>query len=98
MSYVSGQRGVAGPRLFAWGEDMDTIRTLCLNVHFEDRAEAASCLQGLRRIPGASVNVVRGRVTLRDANYDLEIRGPGRELDQAIRDLKRVGTRTIKEA
>ena len=77
---------------------MDTIRTLCLNVHFEDRTEAASCLQGLRRIPGASVNVVRGRVTPRDANYDLEIRGPGRELDQAIQDLKRMGGPTVKEA
>ena len=77
---------------------MDTIRTLCLKVHFEDRAEAASCLQGLRRIPGASVNVVRGRVTPSEANYDLEIRGPGRELDQAIRDLKRMGIPTVNEA
>ena len=77
---------------------MDTIRTLCLKVHFEDRAEAASCLQGLRQIPGASVNVVRGRVTPCDAKYDLEIRGPGRELDQAIRDLKRMGIPTVNEA
>jgi len=77
---------------------MDNIRTLCLKVHFEDRAEAATCLQGLRRIPGASVNVLRGRVTPKDANYDLEIRGPGRELDQAMRDLKRMGHPTVNEA
>jgi len=77
---------------------MDKIRTLNLKVHFEDRAEAASCLQELRRIPGASVNVVRGRVTPRDANYDLEIRGPGRELDQAIRDLKLMGNPAVHGA
>jgi len=67
---------------------MDAMRTLSLKVHFDDRAEAASCLQGLRRIPGASVNVVRGRVTPSEANYDLEIRGQGRLLDQALLSLK----------
>ena len=77
---------------------MDTIRTLCLKVHFEDRAQAASSLQRLRRIPGGSVNVLRGRVTPRDANYDLEIRGPERELDQAIQDLKRRGNPKVNEA
>lgn len=67
---------------------MDATRTLSVKVHFDDRAEAASCLQGLRKIPGASVNVVRGRVTPSEANYDLEIRGQGRLLDQAIRTLR----------
>jgi len=77
--------------LAARGGPMNTIRTLTLKVHFEDRAEAASCLQGLRRIPGASVNVVRGRVTSSEANYDLEISGPGKELDQVIRNLAQMG-------
>ena len=67
---------------------MDATRTLSLKVHFDDRTEAASCLQDLRQIPGASVTVVRGRVTPSEAKYDLEISGPGRRLEQAIRSLR----------
>lgn len=67
---------------------MNATRTLSLKVRFDDRAEAVSCLQDLQQIPGASVNVVRGRVTPSEAKYDLEIRGQGRRLDQAIRTLR----------
>jgi hypothetical protein len=66
---------------------MNETRTL-LKVRFDDRAEAATCLQELRGIPGASVNVVRGRVTSSRAEYDLEIRGPGRRVDKAVRQLR----------
>jgi hypothetical protein len=63
---------------------MRETRTLNLKVHFEDRAEAASCLQGLRKLAGASVNVVRGRVTPEAADYDLEIKGREKPLKQAV--------------
>lgn len=69
---------------------MSATRTINLKVHFEDRAEAASCLQGLRQLPGTSVNVVRGRITPEAADYDLEIRGAGKPLKQAVQTLGRL--------
>jgi len=63
---------------------MSESRVVRLKVRFEDRSAAASCLQGLRRIPGASVNVIRGRVTPQEADYDLELRGEGKMLEQAV--------------
>lgn len=66
---------------------MGSVRTISLKVHFDSPSKAASCLQGLSQIPGTSVNVVRGRVTSDEANYDLEIKGRGRLLTEAIRNL-----------
>ena len=63
---------------------MSEARVVRLKVRFEDRSAAASCLQGLRKIPLASVNVIRGRVTPNEAVYDLELRGEGRVLEQAV--------------
>jgi len=63
---------------------MSEARVVRLKVRFEDRSAAASCLQGLRQIPGTSVNVIRGRVTPDEANYDLELRGEGRVLERAV--------------
>jgi hypothetical protein len=63
---------------------MSEARVVHLKVRFEDRSAAASCLLGLRRIPGASVNVIRGRVTPDEAHYDLELRGDARVLERAV--------------
>lgn len=63
---------------------MSATRTVNLKVHFEDRAEAATCLQDLRKLPGAIVNVVRGRITPDAADYDLEIKGRSKPVRQAI--------------
>ncbi|HVE39736.1 MAG TPA: hypothetical protein VNM14_07615 [Planctomycetota bacterium] len=63
---------------------MGATRTVNLKVHFDDRNEAASCLQGLRALAGATVNVLRGRVTPEAADYDLEIKGREKPVKQAV--------------
>jgi len=63
---------------------MSATRTVNLKVHFDDRNEAASCLQGLHRLAGATVNVLRGRVTPEAADYDLEIKGRAKPVKQAV--------------
>ena len=65
-------------------------RTVNLKVHFNDRTEAATCLQGLQRLPGTSVNVVRGRVTPDAADYDLEIKGGAKPVQQAVWTLWKI--------
>jgi hypothetical protein len=69
---------------------MSAPRTVNLKVHFKDRIRAASCLQDLRRLPGASVNVLRGRVTSDAADFDLEIKGRERPVRQAVVTLWKV--------
>lgn len=69
---------------------MNESRVVRLAVRFEDRSAAASCLQDLRAIPGATVNVVRGRVTPEEARFDLELRGDGPVLERAVWTLWRV--------
>jgi hypothetical protein len=68
---------------------MSATRTVNLKVHFEDRTEAASCLQGLRSLVGASVHVLRGRITPQAADYDLEIKGREKPVQQAVWTLWR---------
>jgi len=63
---------------------MSATRIVNLKVHFEDRTEAATCLQGLQKLPGASVNVLRGRITPEAADYDLEIKGREKPVKQAV--------------
>ena len=75
---------------------MSQARVVRLKVRFEDRSAAASCLQGLRRIPGATVNVIRGRITPEEADYDLELRGEGRMLERAVWTLWSVTSLTSK--
>lgn len=77
---------------------MGATRIISLKVHFENRAAAASCLQGLREIPGTSLNVVRGRVTPDEVNYDIEITGGGRLVKRAIRNLPFYALAELKEA
>jgi hypothetical protein len=69
---------------------MSATRTVNLKVHFEDRAEAAFCLQHLERLAGASVNVLRGRVTPEAADYDLEIKGREKPVRQAVTTLRKI--------
>jgi len=69
---------------------MSATRTVNVKVHFEDRSEAASCLQDLRRLPGASVNVLRGRVTPEAADFDLEIKGREKPVRQAVTTLWKI--------
>jgi len=75
---------------------MSESRVVRLKVRFQDRSAAASCLQGLRNIPGASMNVVRGRVTPHEVDYDLELRGEGRMLERAVWTLWSVTSLTSK--
>lgn len=69
---------------------MSDCRVVRLKVRFEDRSEAASCLQDLRRLPGTIVNVLRGRITPEMADYEIEIRGQRKFLDRAVRSLWKV--------
>jgi hypothetical protein len=71
---------------------MGASRVVRLKVQFQDRLAAASCLQDLSQIPGTSVNVIRGRVTPKEAHYDLELRGEGRVLERAVWTLWSVTT------
>jgi hypothetical protein len=63
---------------------MSATRTVNLKVHFDDRNEATSCLQGLRCLAGATVSVLRGRITPEAADYDLEIKGREKPVKQAV--------------
>ncbi len=71
---------------------MSTTRTVNLKVHFEDRAEAASCLQDLRGLAGASVNGLGGGVTPKAADYDLVIKGSETRVRQAVTTIWKVAT------
>ncbi len=62
--------------------------TVALQVRFADRAVAGLCLKALSEIPGVLINVVRGRVTPKVAEYEIELSGPERLIARVARRLR----------
>jgi hypothetical protein len=50
--------------------------------------KAVSCLAGLAKIPGVLLHILRGRVTAREAVYQLELSGGDAGVNQAIWSLQ----------
>ena len=65
-----------------------TCGTLRLNVRFRDAGSAGSCLAKLSRIPGVLLNILRGRVTAREAVYQLELSGRDAGVTEAVWSLR----------
>jgi hypothetical protein len=50
--------------------------------------KAVSCLSGLAKIPGVLFYILRGRVTAREAVYQLELKGRDAGVNEAIWSLR----------
>jgi hypothetical protein len=50
--------------------------------------KAVSCLAGLAKIPGVLFHILRGRVTAREAVYQLELTGRDAGVNEAIWSLR----------
>ncbi|HZE96996.1 MAG TPA: hypothetical protein VE981_08210 [Planctomycetota bacterium] len=59
-----------------------------MELRFPSAGIAGSCLEGLSRIPGVLLNILRGRVTAREAVYEVELSGRGAGVRQAIWSLR----------
>ncbi len=59
-----------------------------LEVRFPSAVQAGSVLKSLSKIPGVLLNILRGRVTAREAVYELELSGPGAEVHRAVWSLR----------
>jgi len=66
----------------------DTVR---MQVRFPNAGTAGSCLLALSKIPGVLLNILRGRVTAREAVYEVELSGRDAGVREAIWSL-RAGT------
>ena len=62
--------------------------TVRLEVRFPDAGSAGSCLEKLSRIPGVLFHILRGRVTARDAVYQLELSGDDAGVNEAVWSLR----------
>jgi hypothetical protein len=62
--------------------------TVRMEVRFSSAGKAGSCLADLSRIPGVLLNILRGRVTAREAVYEVELSGRVSGLRQAIWSLR----------
>lgn len=65
-----------------------TAKTVRMEVRFTSADRAGSCLTALARIPGVLLNILRGRVTAREAVYEVELSGRVDGLRQAIWSLR----------
>lgn len=59
-----------------------------MEVRFASAVKAGSCLEALSKIPGVLLNILRGRVTAREAVYEVELSGPGAGVRRAIWSLR----------
>jgi hypothetical protein len=59
-----------------------------LEVRFRNAGSAGSCLDKLSRIPGVLFHILRGRVTARDAVYQLELSGDDAGVNEAVWSLR----------
>jgi len=59
-----------------------------VEVRFASAVKAGSCLEALSHIPGLLLNILRGRVTAREAVYELELSGSGAEVRRAVWSLR----------
>jgi hypothetical protein len=62
--------------------------TVRLEVRFRNAGSAGSCLDRLSRIPGVLLHILRGRVTARDAVYELELSGNNASVNEAVWSLR----------
>jgi hypothetical protein len=62
--------------------------TVRVEVRFRNAGSAGSCLEKLSRIPGVLFHILRGRVTARDAVYELELSGNDAGVNEAIWSLR----------
>jgi len=62
--------------------------TVRMEVRFPSAGSAGSCLEALSKIPGVLLNILRGRVTAREAVYELELSGRNAGVRQAIWSLR----------
>jgi hypothetical protein len=62
--------------------------TVRLEVKFRSAGSAGSCLAKLSRIPGVLLHILRGRVTSREAVYQLELSGRDAGVNEAVWSLR----------
>lgn len=62
--------------------------TVRMEVRFRSAGSAGSCLAQLSRMPGLLLNILRGRVTAREAVYELELSGRDASLNEAVWSLR----------
>ena len=62
--------------------------TVRLEVRFRNAGSAGSCLEKLSRIPGVLFHILRGRVTARDAVYQLELSGNDAGVNEGVWSLR----------
>jgi hypothetical protein len=59
-----------------------------VEVKFRNAGSAGSCLAQLSRIPGVLFHILRGRITARDAVYQLELSGRNSGIHEAVWSLR----------
>ena len=62
--------------------------TLRVEVRFRSAGSAGSCLTRLSKIPGVLFHILRGRVTAREAVYQLELIGRDASVNEAVWSLR----------
>ena len=73
----------------ARNSDCETLR---VEVRFRNSGTAGSCLAQLSKIPGVLLHILRGRVTAREAVYQLELTGRDSSVNEAIGSLRAAGS------
>ena len=66
----------------------DDCGTVKVEVRFRSAGSAGSCLARLSKIPGVLFHILRGRVTAREAVYQLELTGGTSGLNEAFWSLR----------
>lgn len=62
--------------------------TVRLEVRFRNAGSAGSCLAALSKIPGVLLHILRGRVTAREAVYQVELTGHDAGVNEAVWSLR----------
>jgi hypothetical protein len=62
--------------------------TLRVEVRFRNAGSAGSCLAEISKIPGVLFHILRGRVTAREAVYQLELTGRNSSVSEAVWSLR----------
>lgn len=62
--------------------------TVRIEVTFQNPVSAGSRLAALSKIPGVLLRILRGRVTAREAVYQLELTGKSAGLNEAVWSLR----------
>ena len=65
-----------------------TCGTVRLEVRFPNPGLAGLCLSKLASIPGVLFHILRGRVTARDAVFQLELSGEDAGVNEAVWSLR----------